>query len=135
MILVLRGLFLVTLVSMLAVTGWASAQCPLFGVPHAVITHPWFIATLADTYWGFLTFFVWVAYKQTAWTSRAAWLVAILVLGNIAMASYCLRELWRAPADGRVADVLTVRRAGLDALGPILAGLGLAIVGIGLVGR
>jgi hypothetical protein len=123
----LRLLFLVVLASMLGVTGWASLHCPLFAVPRAVATHPWFLATLADAYWGFVTFFVWVCYKQTSWLARAAWFGAILLLGNIAMASYCLAELFRLPPGGRVAELLTARREGPGALGLALAALGAGI--------
>jgi hypothetical protein len=128
MIVFLRVFFLIVLASMLAVTSWASLRCPLFAVPRETATHPWFIATLVDAYWGFLTFYVWVCYKQTAWAARAAWLVAILLLGNIAMSAYCLRELFRAPRDGALADVLTRRDAALGVLGPLLALLGVAVV-------
>jgi hypothetical protein len=123
----LRGLFILVLLSMLWVTGWASLQCPLFGIPREVFTHPWFIATLFDAYWGFTTFFVWVCYKQTSWVARTGWFVAIMLLGNLAMASYCLQELFRAPRDGRIADVLTVRRPGSGGLGLALAALGIAV--------
>ena len=81
MILFLRGLFLLVLGSMLWVTSWASLHCPLFAVPRDVFTHPWFIATMADAYWGFTTFFVWVCYKQTSWLARAAWFVAVYPAG------------------------------------------------------
>jgi len=128
----LRILFGVVLGSMLWVTSWASLQCPLFGVPRDVFTHPWFIATLFDAYWGFITFFVWVAYKQTSWLARGAWLVAILLLGNIAMAAYCLSELFALPKDGRLADLLTVRREGPGALGLILAALGVVVIVLAL---
>jgi hypothetical protein len=128
----LRALFLFVLASMLWVTGWASLQCPLFAVPREVATHPWFIATLFDAYWGFLTFFVWVCYKQTSWLARAAWLVAILLLGNIAMAAYCLGELFRAPRDARLADLLTVRRDGPSPLGVALAALGVGVIAFAL---
>ena len=124
----LRGLFAVVILSMLAVTGWASLRCPLFALPRTVYLHPWFLATLADAYWGFITFFVWVAYKQTSWVARGAWLAAILLLGNLAMASYCLAELLRTPRDGRVAEVLTVRRPGPGALGLVLAAAGLGVL-------
>jgi hypothetical protein len=117
---------------MLWVTTWASLQCPLFAVPREVFGHPWFIATLFDAYWGFLTFFVWVAYKQTSWLARGSWFIAIMLLGNIAMAAYCLRELFNLPRDGRLADVLTVRRDGTGILGPILAVLGTAVILIAL---
>jgi hypothetical protein len=132
MILFLRGLFLVILASMLAVTGWAGLQCPLFGIPHEVVGHPWFIATLFDAYWGFVTFFVWVAFKQTSWLARAAWFVAIILLGNIAMSAYCLQELFRTPRDGRLAEIFTTRREGPGWLGLVLAALGITVTLLGL---
>jgi len=128
MILFLRGLFLVILVSMLGVTSWASLHCPLFAVPPHVVAHPWFIATLFDAYWGFTTFFVWVCFKQTSWVARAAWFVAIMLLGNIAMSAYCLDELWRTPRNGPWSDVLTTRRTGVGGLGLALAGLGILVM-------
>jgi hypothetical protein len=124
MILFLRGLFLVVLASMLAVTSWASLQCPLFAVPRDVLAHPWFIATLFDAYWGFTTFFVWVCYQQRTWVARTSWFIAIMLLGNIAMASYCLAALLRTPRDGQLADLLARRHHGAGALGPTLAALG-----------
>jgi hypothetical protein len=130
MILFLRGLFLVVLASMLAVTIWASVQCPLFAVPREVFTHPWFIATMFDTYWGFTTFFVWVCFQQRAWLARVAWFVAIMLLGNVAMSAYCLAALFRAPRDGRLADVLTQRSEKVGVLGPTLAVLGAAVIAL-----
>lgn len=131
MIVFLRALCVVVIASMLWVTGWASLQCPLFAVPREVFTHPWFIATMFDAYWGFLTFFVWVCYKQTSTTARTAWFVAIMLLGNMAMAAYSLGELLRAPRDGRVEDVLTIRRDGPGTLGIVLALAGAAVVALG----
>lgn len=131
MILFLRALCVVVIASMLWVTSWASLQCPLFAVPREVFAHPWFIATMFDAYWGFLTYFVWVCYKQTAWTARLAWFVAIMLLGNMAMAAYSLDELLRTPRDGRLSDVLTSRRDGAGALGLALALAGVAVVALG----
>ncbi|MEI6107368.1 MAG: DUF1475 family protein [Opitutae bacterium] len=128
MIWFLRILFALVLGSMLWVTTWASLHCPLFSVPRDVFTHPWFIATLFDAYWGFTTFFVWVAFKQTAWLARIAWFVAIMLLGNIAMSAYCLSELFLSPATGRVTDLLVVRRGG-----PGWLGLGLALAGVAVM--
>ena len=54
---------------------------------------PWFVATLADAYFAFLTFYLWVAYKETRWSRRLGWLIAILLLGNFAMAAYLLRQI------------------------------------------
>ena len=97
MILFLRIAFAVVLATMLAVTSWASWQCPLWHTPQAVVTHPWFIATLFDTYFAFLTFYGWLAWRERSWLPRLGWLVAILLLGNIAMASYMLLLLFRLP--------------------------------------
>jgi hypothetical protein len=128
MIWFLRLLFAVVLASMLGVTSWASLQCPLFAVPREVFMHPWFLATLADAYWGFITFYVWVCYKQTSWQARGAWFFAIMLLGNIAMAAYCLAELFRAAPGNGLETLLTVRRDGPGWLGLILAALGSAVV-------
>ncbi len=38
------------------------------------------------------------------------WLLLILLLGNMAMASYVLIQLWKLPPDPRAADLL-LRRA------------------------
>lgn len=106
----LRIFFSIVLVSMLAVTSWASMQCALWETPRAVATHPWFIATLFDTYWAFLTFYCWVVYKERGWIARIGWLVGILLLGNIAMAIYMLIQLFRVPTSAKIEDVL-LRRA------------------------
>lgn len=128
MLLFLRCFFIVVIVSMLAVTSWASWRCPLFDTPRAVATHPWFIATLFDTYWAFLTFYIWVFFKQTAWLARAAWLVAILLLGNIAMAAYCLAVLCKVPANTPLSAVLTSRNDRPGWLGILLALLGASVL-------
>jgi hypothetical protein len=132
MLIFLRILFAVVLVSMLAVTSWATLQCPLFAVPRDVATHPWFIATLFDAYWGFITFYLWVAYKEISWVSRSAWLIAILLLGNIAMSAYCLRELSRSWMDRPLRDILTMRHVQPSYLGVGLAVFGVAVIGISL---
>lgn len=111
MILALRVFFVIVLVSMLAVTAWASGQCALWAIPRGVAAHPWFIATLFDAYWGFLAFYCWVFYKETSLTARLGWLLGILLLGNIAVSIYALIQLFRVPLDARVEDVLLRRRS------------------------
>ena len=69
------------------------ASFPLFG------TNPWAVATLYDAYCGFLTFYVWVVYKErTPWT-RAVWFVLVMGLGNLAMSVYVLKELVKLRPD------------------------------------
>lgn len=106
---VLRIFFILVLLSMLSVTIWASLQGALWKVPREVATHPWFIATLFDAYWGFLTFYCWVFYLERSSLSRVLWLVAILLLGNIAMAVYALIRLFRLPAHASMESLLLKR--------------------------
>lgn len=105
----LRVFFIIVLVSMLWVTGWASLSCALWNTPREVATHPWFIATLFDAYWGFLTFFCWVCWKETSWLKRIVWLVLILLLGNIAMSAYVLNKLFRLERGSDVRKLLVDR--------------------------
>ena len=106
MIWILRIVFLGVLASMLWVTTWASLQQAIWQIPPVVLGHPWFVATLFDTYFAFLTFYLWVAYRERGWLARVLWLAAILVLGNLAMAFYMLLILFRLPANAPVRSVL-----------------------------
>ena len=97
----LRLLFAGILAAMLVVTSWASLSQPVWQW-QGLVRQPdraWTIATLADAYAGFLTFYAWVYYKER-WPGRLVWFVLIMLLGNIAIASYMLRELGRlAPGE------------------------------------
>ena len=111
MILFLRFAFAFVLVAMLGVTSWASSVVAVWKLPRELATHPWFIATLFDTYFAFLTFWLWLAWKERAWLPRLGWLVAILLLGNIAMASYMLIQLFRLPRTATLDQLLARRNA------------------------
>ena len=90
----LAAVFGTILVAMLAITVRASLDRSVFAVG-PMLHDPWFQATLADAYFGFITFYVWVAYKETGWVSRVVWFVLIMSLGNMAMAVYVLIQLAR----------------------------------------
>ena len=106
MILLLRCLFAFILVSMIATTGWASTQCAIWQIPGSVAKHPWFIATLFDAYFGFLTFYCWLFYKERSGVARVVWFVLIMLLGNMAMASYMLFKLFKLRSDASIRDLL-----------------------------
>jgi predicted permease len=106
MIWFLRIFFSVVLVTMLCVTTWASNLVALWKTPSAVVGHPWFVATLFDTYFAFLTFYLWLAYKETSVLARALWLLLILLLGNIAMAAYMLLQLFRLSPNAKIEALL-----------------------------
>lgn len=56
---------------------------------------PWGRVTLFDTYFAFLTVFLWIAYREKGWGSRLLWLVLICTLGNFAIATYFLIALYQ----------------------------------------
>ncbi len=99
-------LFAVILVGMLAVTTYASLERAVWAAGSELLSDRWFQATLADAYFGFLTFYVWVAYKEPGLWRRLAWFLLIMLLGNIAMSVYVLIQLARWDAAGGLESLL-----------------------------
>jgi hypothetical protein len=109
----LQTLFAAILLSLLACTLWASTQQPVWQW-QGWSREPdrwWTIATLLDAYYGFITFFVWVCFKERELLARLLWFVAIMTLGNMAMASYVLWQLHKLPPGAPASDILTARGA------------------------
>jgi len=102
----LAALFVAILIGMLYVTTVASLDRSILKVGPDLLGDRWFQATLADAYFGFITFYVWVAYKETTWASKIIWLVLVLLLGNIAMSIYVLIQLWRLKKEQPIHSVL-----------------------------
>lgn len=123
----LRLLFFGVFAAMVSVTSWASFQQSIFAIPREVFTHPWFIATLFDAYFGFLTFYVWVAWKEPRFGARLLWFVAIMALGNLAIALYALAELFRIREPAEFKDLLSRRNPGSLVLPGILVALSIAV--------
>jgi len=123
----LRILFLGVFAAMVSVTTWASFQQSIFAIPRDVFTNPWFIATLFDAYLGFLTFYVWVAWKEQRFGARLLWFVAIMALGNLAMALYALAELFRIRETAELKELLSRRNPGSLVLPGILVALSIMI--------
>lgn len=85
--------FTLMLLSILAVTTWASLeQNVMLGLDY-LLAHRWGIATLFDTYFGFLTIYLWIAYKEVTWPKRILWLALVLTLGSIAFSIYILNQI------------------------------------------
>ena len=100
-------LFLLILVAMLAITAYAPLNRSIFSVGPQLTSDPWYQATLADAYFGFLTFYIWVAYKENAVWQKLLWFVLIMALGNIAMAIYALIQLRRWDPSRGIEQLLT----------------------------
>ena len=98
--------FATILIAMLAVTTYASLDRSILAVGRQLTSDPWFHATLADAYFGFLTFYVWVAYKERAVWLKVLWFVLIMALGNIAMAIYVLIQLARWDSERGIEGLL-----------------------------
>lgn len=128
MIWFLRALFGVVIVSMVAVTGWAGSRQSLSDFAHsATFREPWVIATLFDAYWAFIAFYVWVAWKECSLAARLLWFVAIILLGNMAMAAYMLAQLFSVPAAGPLDDVFVRRQPGKVVLPAVLTVIAVVI--------
>jgi hypothetical protein len=69
----------------------------------------WTGATLLDAYCGFITFYVWVYYKESSAVVRLGWFVAIMLLGNMAMSAYVLKELARLRPGEPLSQLLLAR--------------------------
>ena len=106
----LKILFAAVFVCMVVVTVRTSMRVSLLDAWSSYAANPWAVATLWDAYFGFLTFFVWVCWKETSWASRILWFVLIMCLGNIAMSFYVLLQLFRLPASEPAHAVLVSRR-------------------------
>ena len=78
---------------MLYVTISASLHQDIFSATRQLWPNPWFRATLADAYCGFLFFWLWVAWREQSVAKSILWFVLIMTLGNISMAGYLLVQL------------------------------------------
>lgn len=103
--------FVLVLIAMLAVTGWASVVQPVWQWTGLIDqpNHAWTIATLFDAYFGFAAFYIWVLFKERKVLPRIVWFIAIMALGNMAMAVYVLKELRYLDPDDDLSRLL-VRR-------------------------
>ena len=107
--LALKLLFAGILIYMVSMTTWVSLHKSIMLSPNEFswAQSPWAVATLFDAYFGFVTFYAWVFYKETSWLARMIWFVAIMGLGNIAMSSYVLIQLFSLRDDQDLSVLLS----------------------------
>jgi hypothetical protein len=103
----LKILFSCIFLSLLLCSMWAATRQSIlqWGGLHGP-DRCWTIATLMDAYFGFLTFYVWVFFKEPRWLARIAWFVGIMLLGNMAMSAYVLLQLARLRPDQGASAIL-----------------------------
>ena len=109
----LQFLFGFILVSLTAYNLWVSTRQSVldWGGLTTAPDNLWTIATFIDAYYGFITFYVWVLWKETRALPRVLWFLAIMGLGNIAMSAYVLRQLARLKPGESPGALLSTRNA------------------------
>jgi len=115
MMIFLKILFAIVFLTMVGVTSHAQSQIPIWKVSENVTHDPWFIATLFDAYFGFVTFYCWVFYKERSILGKFLWFILIMLGGNMAMAAYMLVQLFRIPSQGTAEDLLLNQHANASA--------------------
>lgn len=69
----------------------------------------WFQTTLFDAYLGFLTVYVWIAWKERTFLRRLVWFLLVMAFGNMAISAYLLWQLFRLPRGSDLSMILTLR--------------------------
>lgn len=82
---------------MVVMTARTSLQVPIWRA--SFMGDPWAWATLYDAYFGFITFFCWVAWRERSLAAKTAWFILIMLLGNMAMSLYVLIQLFTMKPD------------------------------------
>ena len=96
----LKLLFDFIFVFMVAITVRTSLQVSLWSAMPAFAASPWVMATLYDAYFGFVTFFCWLAWRERSLALKVVWFVLIMALGNIAMCAFATFQFERRPTSG-----------------------------------
>ena len=98
--LALKLLFAAILIYMVSMTTYVSLHKSILasGDEFSWAHSPWAVATLFDAYFGFITFYTWVFYKETGWLARIVWFLAIMGLGQHRHVQLCADPALQAAA-------------------------------------
>ncbi len=107
----LKVLFAFIFVFMVVMTVRTSMHQSLLDARPAFMASPWAVATLYDAYFGFITFFCWLAWREKSLGVKLLWFVLIMALGNIAMSLYVLIQLFGLKADEGVSGLFRQKTA------------------------
>ena len=99
-------LFSAIFIAMISITITGILHENLFTAGEQLWPDPWFRATLFDAYFAFITFIVWVVYKEKTVVMKIIWTLLILSLGSIAMSFYVLMHLLRMGEKASWEDLL-----------------------------
>jgi hypothetical protein len=96
---------------MVVMTLRTSMQVSLWSALPSFAASPWSMATLYDAYFGFLTFFCWLAWRERSLGVKIVWFVLIMLGGNIAMSMYVLIQLFQMKAEDSVSALFRQKTA------------------------
>jgi hypothetical protein len=119
--------FVLVLVAMTWVSWYASTSPTITSLPQyasingkeginvidgfvTVCSEPWGLATMFDAYFGFLAFWLYVAWREQTIASRLGWFVALMLLGNFAIAAYALLCLKQSGNETDLGKVFFTRK-------------------------
>lgn len=105
----LKALFAFVFLFMVVMTVRTSLQVPIWQA--SFTGNVWAWATLYDAYFGFLTFFCWVAWRERSLALKIVWFVLIMLLGNIAMSFYVLLQLYALKPEEAVSALFRQKSA------------------------
>jgi Protein of unknown function (DUF1475) len=107
----LKLLFGFIFVFMVVMTVRTSMQVSLWSAMPAFAASPWSMATLYDAYFGFITFFCWLAWRENSIGVKIVWFVLIMAGGNIAMSLYVLIQLFQLKQEENVSGLFQQKAA------------------------
>jgi hypothetical protein len=105
----LKLLFGFIFLFMVAMTIRTSLQVPIWQA--SFTGNVWAWATLYDAYFGFITFFCWVAWRERSLALKIVWFLFIMLLGNIAMSFYVLLQLFALKSQDSVSALFRQKAA------------------------
>lgn len=95
-------LALAVITALLLVCGYAATQGSLGNQFVAIASIAWGQVLLVDLYAGFALFAGWIAWREAARPmAAAAWIIALLLLGNVVAGVYVLLVWWCSRGDAR----------------------------------
>lgn len=75
-----------------------------------VCSEPWGLATMFDAYFGFMAFWLYVAWREPTVGPRILWFVSVMTLGNFAIAAYALVCLFTTKGETTIGKIFFARK-------------------------